>query len=173
VEAPVMAGAQIKITVKDKPVTDALARLVRGGGPLIACLKNIGVALVKSTRARFAAQAGPDGKPWAKLNPDYAKGKRGPKILQEHGHLLGSIVYQLTGRRLAVGTNLVYGAIHQFGGVIVPRSASALVFRMGGHLVFARKVTIPARPYLGVSPGDQKTILGIIQDHAEEAWSGR
>lgn len=167
-----MAGAQIKITVDDKAVQAALARLERNGGPLMAALKNIGIALVKSTRARFAAQASPAGKPWAPLNPEYAKGKRGPKILQEHGHLLGSIVYQLTGKRLAIGTNLIYGAIHQFGGVIVPRTADALVFRLGGHLVVAKKVTIPARPYLGVSPGDRKTILEIVADHAEGAWSG-
>jgi phage virion morphogenesis protein len=167
-----MAGAQIKIRVDDKAVQAALARLARDGGPLIASLKNIGEALRKSTRARFAAQASPEGKPWAPLNPEYAKGKRGPRILEEHGHLLGSIVYQLTGTRLAIGTNLVYGAIHQLGGIIVPRRADALVFRMGGHLVMAKKVTIPARPYLGVSAGDRKTILEIIADHAEGAWSG-
>jgi phage gpG-like protein len=37
----------------------------------------------------------------------------------------------------------------------------------------AKKVTIPARPYLGVSPTDRKTMLEIIEDNAKAAWSGR
>ncbi len=48
-----------------------------------------------------------------------------------------------------VGSNLVYAAIHEFGGIIRPRNVSGrLVFEIDGELVFAREVTIPARPYL-------------------------
>lgn len=48
-----------------------------------------------------------------------------------------------------VGTDIVYGPIHEFGGIITPKNASALVFEVGGRKVFARMVRMPARPYLG------------------------
>jgi len=173
-----MSGALINITVKDSTVREALARLAGIGGETLqtAALKNIGVYLVKSTQRRFAEQKAPDGTPWKPLNPEYAKGKKGTKILQEQGMrggLLGSIVWQLRpdGQGVEVGTNKVYGAIHQFGGTIVPRTAEALVFKLNGKLVHAKKVTIPARPYLGISPDDETEMLAIVADLAEERWN--
>ena len=40
-----------------------------------------------------------------------------------------------------------YATIHEFGGTIRPRG-EFLVFQVGGELIFARQVTIPARPYM-------------------------
>lgn len=50
----------------------------------------------------------------------------------------------------AVGTNVVYGPIQEFGGVITPKKAKALhwVSRQTGEDVFAQRVQIPAHPYL-------------------------
>lgn len=170
-----MAGTDIKITVDDRRVTTALDHLARQGADLRrAALKNIGQQLVKSTRARFATETSSDGTAWAALNPEYKKGKRGTKILQEagmRGGLLGTIVYQVTGDRLQVGTNKVYGAIHQFSGKIVPKTGKALVFRMGGKVIIARSVTIPARPFLGISAADKVTIAEVVQDHIDEVWN--
>lgn len=50
--------------------------------------------------------------------------------------------------RSQVFTNVVYAAIHEFGGVILPTSAKALVFEIDGRKIFAQKVTIPKRPYM-------------------------
>lgn len=47
-----------------------------------------------------------------------------------------------------VGTNLIYAAIHEFGGVIRPINGPFLVFEIDGQVIRARKVTIPARPYM-------------------------
>ena len=47
-----------------------------------------------------------------------------------------------------VGTDVIYAAIHEFGGVITPKKAKALAFEIGGELIFAKSVHIPARPYL-------------------------
>lgn len=41
-----------------------------------------------------------------------------------------------------------YALIHELGGVITPKQAKVLVFEIDGRKVFARSVTIPARPYL-------------------------
>lgn len=48
-----------------------------------------------------------------------------------------------------VGTNVVYGPIHEYGGEIVPRRARWLRFRTpDGEWHTVKKVTMPARPYL-------------------------
>jgi len=52
-----------------------------------------------------------------------------------------------------IGNNRIYGAIHQFGG------------QAGrGH-----KVTLPARPYLGINGDDEVEITQISQRHVNRA----
>jgi phage virion morphogenesis protein len=171
-----MAGASIKVTVRDAEIVAAFDRLrEKDGGLVPAALKNIGQQIVKSTRRRFDQQKAPDGQPWKPLNPEYAKGKRGTKILQEQGMrggLLGSITYRVGPDSVTIGTNKVYAAAHQFGATILPRTADRLVFRLGGRVVFARKVTIPARPFLGISAEDRAAILQVVGDHIEGTWEG-
>jgi phage virion morphogenesis protein len=168
-----MAGVSIKITVNDRAVREAIERVAAVDRNLIPPLfKNWGEYQVKATRARFLAQRGPNGQAWTPLNPVYAAGKRGPGILRESGGLFGSIVYQVTAATLAWGSNKVYAAIHQKGGAIVPRSADALIFRMGNRTVFAQKVTIPARPYLGVSEADRAVMTEMAGDLLAEVWKG-
>jgi len=127
-----------------------------------------------STR-RFGAQSDPEGRSWVPLNPLYATTKKGPRILEGaggmRGGLLGSIIYQVGGREVAIGTNKIYGAIHQFGGVIRPRSADALVFRMGGELIHARSVRIPARPYLGAGPADRAQMVSLVEGILRRDWA--
>lgn len=53
-----------------------------------------------------------------------------------------------SGAVAVVAPHRVYARIHEFGGTIFPRRAKFLTFRVDGHFVRARKVTIPARPYL-------------------------
>lgn len=163
-----MTGVSISISVEHAAITAALRGL--SADWRTRALKNIGELVVRQTKARFKAGTAPDGSRWAPLNPDYAAGKRGPGILRESGGLRDSIVWQLRGAdELRVGSVKTYAAIHQLGGRIAPRSAEALVFRLGGKLVFARAVTIPARPYLGLSPADIEAVSAVIADHAAEA----
>ncbi len=164
-----MAGTTIKITVDDKSVQSAFARLVAAGGPVIGAMKNIGEALVASTQARFPEEKDPDGNPWEPLNVLYAKGKKGPGILRESLQLQMSIVWQLDGDTLLVGSNKIYAAVQQLGAVIVPVNAGALHFWLGDEEVFAQKVVIPARPYLGLSDDDRIEIVAIIEDHIRMA----
>ncbi|MEA2755415.1 MAG: hypothetical protein QOJ54_1704 [Aliidongia sp.] len=171
-----MAGIRIKID--DADVRSALDRMA-AGKLLQAALKVIGQHILKSTRKRFDDEVDPTGKAWTPLNKAYAGGekqqgtdeltpvKTGKKILQGAGlagGLLGSITAQVDGSTLRIGTNKVYGAIHQFGGTIVPRTFPALVFKINGKLSFARQVTIPARPFLGISEADRQEIPKLVQD---------
>ena len=47
-----------------------------------------------------------------------------------------------------VGTDLIYAAIHEYGGIIVPQTAAALRFAIDGKWIFAKQVTMPERSYL-------------------------
>ena len=47
-----------------------------------------------------------------------------------------------------IGPSVIYGRIHEFGGVIKPVKAQQLVFEVDGEVRTAMQVTIPKRPYL-------------------------
>jgi phage gpG-like protein len=66
--------------------------------------------------------------------------------------------------RVIVGSGLVYARIQQEGGTIVPRDAKALAFPMGNGMAFAQSVTLPARPYLGVSNDNKQEIIDAAVD---------
>lgn len=64
-----------------------------------------------------------------------------------------------------VGTNVVYAAIHQFGGVIKPKEGKYLTFKIGDKWVKTKEVNIPARPFLKLTPEDEEDILQDVQDY--------
>jgi len=166
---------EIRLEIQDKPVTDALGELAEKGRKLSPVLKVVGEYMVRSTEDRFHRQGpAPDGTPWARLKPSTLARKKHHKILTESGHLRGSIRYQLVGENsLAIGTNMVHGAIHQFGGrtparTIVPTRKKALFWPGAAHPVHSVRhpgSVIPARPFLGVSAGDSEEIVGIVNHY--------
>ena len=62
---------------------------------------------------------------------------------------------------LAVGTDVIYAAIQEFGGVVKPKTAKALhwVDRESGEDRFAGSVTIPAHPYLRPAWDENKNAM--------------
>lgn len=152
-----MAGAFTVIsTIDDREIVAALDRLRDKAGHLAPALKNIGEELLRTTQQRFLLQKDPQGNRWASLKDSTkaAKAARGynpRKILTMRGHLADTIRYQANENRMRVGTNRIYGAIHQFGGE-AGRGGTA---------------SIPARPFLGVSRSDTDRILEIVADHLE------
>lgn len=65
------------------------------------------------------------------------------------GNLRNSIQFNLTGQSTAeISVGAVYGAIHEFGGVIEPLSGKKFLrFEKDGAEIFTKRVYIPARPY--------------------------
>lgn len=150
-----MAGARFDGTAAIEHLS-GLVDAINDPSPLLAELGEYGL---RSTRARFKTQTAPDGTSWAALQPWYQKEKRRNKnrILALNGYLRGQMTWQLVGdRTVEIGSNLPYAAVHQFGATIKPRAAKVLMFR--GHV--AKSVTIPARPYLGLSDEDRSEIVG-------------
>lgn len=90
------------------------------------------------------------GKKQAEANQAAAKGAgKAGAPLRDRGLLQRSISSKATADGVIVGTNLRQAKIHQFGGTIRPKTKKVLVFPgPDGELIFAKKVTIPARPYL-------------------------
>lgn len=168
-----MGGSFVQIKVDDASVRRALSTLSGRVGQLWPALKNIGEYMVRSTWERFDAQKDPGGTPWAPLKNTTLLRKRGSKILIETSRLRDSIVYKVSEREVAIGTNVVYAAIHQFGGKTKPttiraKSKKALFWPGAAHPVSSVRhpgSTIPARPFLGISEEDRQEIAAIFGDH--------
>ena len=125
-------------------------------------LQGIGRFLQESTRERIeVTKKSPDGASWQ-------ANRAGTSTLYDTGNLSASIDYQVSGSSVSIGSALVYSAIHQFGGTIKPKRAKKLTFTIGNKLIFATKVEMPARPYLGLSQDDKTGILEAAEDMLKE-----
>jgi len=144
-----MAGALIELDLRQiADISAVLARyerLLAAPGPL---LDDIGQHLVNTTDERFDQREGPDGTPWQPVSGRYARRKEAGratkrsgavtdpgKVLELTRDLRRLIRHQVVGDELQVGSDRPYAATHQCG--------------RGG---------IPARPFLGVSPEDEREI---------------
>lgn len=144
-----MAGAHQPITIEydAAEVQEGLKKLQAKIGDLEPFYRDIGEALLNSTRKRFEGQTAPDSSKWEALSPNYQqrKKKNKDKILFLEGQLFGTLGYQVTPEELLLGTPKEYGATHQFG-----------------------RDAIPARPFLGVSDEDKKDIMDAIAEWLSE-----
>lgn len=160
--------------------------------------QRIAETLHTNTQKRFKSGTDPDGIPWRK--PKWRTGD----TLNDTGGLLGSILTKSSAAFAAVGTNKEYAKIHQFGGVIKPKTAKCLAIpwspkakgygyarrfprkltlvwpkgsksgwlvESGGsrrkhtklHYLLRHQVTMPERPYLGISDDDRTDVADVIQ----------
>lgn len=145
------------------------AAIKAAGRNLRPLMNEIGSALEDSTRQRFRAERSPDGIRWAPISPEWRaeKAERGlaAGILKMRGDLLNSVRYEAGGDSVSVRASTPYAAAHQFGATIRPRRGRALKVR--GRLLAS--VTIPARPYLGLSADDRSEVLDAARDFLARA----
>jgi phage virion morphogenesis protein len=170
-------------------LNSALARLyafLKDASPITSL---VAALMADAVEENFAQQGRPK---WLGLSPRTLK-RRGQKagegkILQHTGRLASSIVQRHDADSATVGTNLVYAAIHQFGGAIQRHPMSGLVhlrtdkngmlLRQTRHdklAVFAKDrhrrvkavrwtrsqgwtVKMPARPFLSLTEADTLAI---------------
>lgn len=156
-----MAG--VSITIDDGQVQGLFKRLVHAAGDTDQALRDIGEYELRATRERAAREESPDGTPWVKLAPRYAarkaKKRGGAPILKFDNHMLGDrLNYQVGDNWVEIGSNVPYGALHQFGGK--PGMA-------------AGPAAVPARPWLGLSDQDTAEIKQILTDHLLDAEHNR
>lgn len=141
----------------------AQAVLAHIGGDTSQLMSNIGSALEDSTRKRIdETKTSPDGAAWA-------PNTTGNGILLQSGrNLLDSVGFIASSEEVEVGAGWEYAHVHQFGATITPKSAKALAFVLGGKLILAKSVTIPARPFVGLSAEDATEVERLTTD-----WLGR
>ncbi len=170
-----MSGAGIKVEVSGiAGVQGALQRLIDESASLAPLMRSVAQTLAAETETNFQLQGRPR---WDDLTASYKK-QRAEKgtwpgnILQVTGRLAASISTASDEDSAEVGSNVVYAAIHQFGGqtqphTILARYAKSLAF--GGK--FAKSVKhpgskMPARPFLPfvVSNGE-----AVLQPEAQAA----
>jgi phage virion morphogenesis protein len=148
-----MAGVSVTVEIDSAAARSALSRL--SAFDLDRMAYAVGVLLEEQTKERIANEKrSPEGAPWAAWSPAYAATRDNRhSLLVGSGNpgLLESITNRTTGEAARVGSNLVYAAIHQFGG------------QAGRGLA----ATIPARPYLGLSAANRVEIEELVMDSLE------
>ncbi len=168
----------IKVTVTDANVVDAFNRLLQMSEQPTGPLKAIGEALIEFTKTRFELSEDPYGNPWlpnstttvnmalhrssknfkknGELSAQGARVVAGKKpLIGETKALSTQFGYRVLDYQVAVSSSMIYAALQNFGGTVVPKTAKALFFMVGDQKVVVKSVTIPARPFF---PNEQQGI---------------
>ena len=145
----------VKAILVDGETRAALTRLELASRNMGEAMKAIAASLADEVEENFEQQGRPR---WQALKNPSEK-RQGGRILQDSGQLAASVSTRSNRNMAMVGTNKVYGAIHQFGG-------------QAGR---GRKVTLVARPFLPVTASGElqaeaKTeVLATVLRHLQNA----
>ncbi len=153
--------AELETPSLDAAIDAAQAQL----GDMTPAWRSVGRYLVSMIQLGFRAQRSPYGEPWLPTH-------RGGQILRLTSRLRGSISEDASADHVAVGTNVRYARVHQFGAVIRARSAEFLRFRIGDRWARKKEVTIPARPFMpteGLPEDWVSGALNVIERHITRA----
>ncbi|MCI9121152.1 MAG: phage morphogenesis protein [Oscillibacter sp.] len=148
--------------------TRAMLRRIRGFSEIDR--RSINAALAEgvreSTLERFRQSKAPDGRRW---RTSIRAAQEGGRTLIQTAQLRSSIHSRADASGFAVGTNVKHAATHQFGEpgrTIRARRKKALRFQVGGKWISKKQVriTIPARPFLGLSDEDMQEMKATVED---------
>lgn len=140
-----MSDEPIEIKIDNKKVEKVLLEIAQKSSNLRPLMKNIAGILADSTEENFKEEGRPKWKDLSEKTKT-ARRKTGHypgQILQVSGQLAMSIATQYDNESAIIGSNKVYAAIHQLGGLAGKN----------------KSVTIPARPYLQLTEDDFDEIL--------------
>ncbi|KVE36238.1 virion morphogenesis protein [Burkholderia sp. BDU5] len=175
----------IEIEIDDSRYAATMERvraLMQDASPVTALISGL---MADAVEENFAQQGRPK---WLGLSPKTLKRRREEagtgKILQRSGRLASSITSAHDATTARVGTNIVYAAIHQFGGAIqrhpmsgfvrLRKDRNGMIMRQANHphlAVFAKNghkrvkivkwtrsqgwtIKIPARPFFALTEAD-------------------
>ena len=172
----------IRIEIDDREVRQALAELQRRVGDMTPAMREIGDVLAQSTIDRFKASTAPDGSRWAPNSPatilSYLQGKsgafskrdgrltkKGAAVVMKKKPLIGetkSLSSKFSHRAdrasVEVFSTVKYAATHQIGA----KKGEYGRTRRGAPIPWG---DIPARPFMGLSESDKRSVLEIIEEH--------
>ena len=148
------AALEISVLSPELAGLEARIRAVAAGlGDTRPLLEALGAELESQTKRRIAEEkTSPIGESWPDWDPDYAKTRHsGQSLLQADGGLLDSVLSVVHPDLVETGSNLVYAALHQFGGTSdMPPGPRA----------------VEARPWAGVSPENEADLEAIVMQFA-------
>lgn len=122
--------------------------------PLDKGAMSLAITLERQTRRRiFSEKTAPSGEAW-KPNLE------GTSILKRTGaHLHDAVRGRAEGNDAIVEAHWQHAWVHQQGLTIRPKTKTRLAFTVRGRKVSVRKVTIPARPFMGLSKSNEEEIV--------------
>ena len=178
-----MTGARVTFEMDDATLQAALDRTIKEIENPQAMLDEIGARLELSVARRFETEMEPGGQAWI---PSLRATEEGGQTLTDSARLRQSISRAVSDVEVAVGTNVIYAAIHQFGGKIEqPERTQTLLIDddTGGFVstrtsvearvvdakIPARTIDVIPRPFLGISDADVTAIHKIVRRHVEGA----
>lgn len=161
-----MSSVRVELTGETEKLLERLAHLrnmdIRGA------MNGIAEGLRTSTIERFHEERTPEGQKWETS----IRAQKGGKTLTETAQLKNSIRAEVSEGGLAVGTNDIRAATHQFGDTrtIRAKNGKYLTFKVNGEWRRVESVTIniPARPFLGISEEDEQEIKEALEELLEE-----
>ena len=145
----------------------ALQRAIAGMEDATPLYEDIAEYMVDATRQRFIQGVGPDGKAWAPKKQSTLDRYRalgyGGQSLTKPLYLIGRLrreIQRLVSRNgVVIGSSLIYAGVMQQG-------AAKGAFGRDGRGRPIPWGTIPARPWLGISPQDEEAIIEIADEFA-------
>ncbi|AWB06811.1 phage virion morphogenesis protein (plasmid) [Azospirillum humicireducens] len=182
-------GASIRID--DAALRRLLGGLAASAEDMTDLMVQLAGQMELDTQRRFEEQRGPDGNPWP---PSLRALTQNGETLTDTARLRQSIGSRVTRNTAEVGTNVVYAAIHQFGGTVqMPERQQTLYWHHRGdtgsadwqssrtfkdwkfskrsranysevHTVKAHSITMPARPFLGINEAGMAVLGEIARD---------
>lgn len=130
--AGLASGSGARVDVDDAAALRALDLAAGAGADMTRIHRAIAGYVLFSTQRRFERETGPGGVKWQSFAPSTlarmsARRRANPKLLRDSVRLYSSLTSLADSGRAAVGTNVAYAAIHQFGGEIAQAARSQQV----------------------------------------------
>lgn len=136
------------INLDDSQAHSTLAQLLRNASNSRVIMRGLAQELETMTTDNFENEAF-GGQAWVR------KAFGNGKTLTKTGELKDSITSSATTHTASIGTNMIYARIHHFGGTIQAKNKPYLAFATPNGFARVKSVTLPARPFLPVSPDGQ------------------
>lgn len=143
----------VSITINDSDLRRGLRALESAAADMTPAMRKIAGTLHAETDINFDESGRPE---WI---VSQAAEDRSGQTLRKTGRLQGSVSTEYDSSTAMIGTNTIYGAIHQFGG------------KTGRN----ESVELPARPYLPIDEEGNlqseavNSVLDTVQRHLESA----
>lgn len=146
-----MSDEPIEIKIDNKKVEKALLEIAQKTSNLRPLMKNIAGIMADSTEENFKVEGRPKWKDLSEKTKTARKksGHYPGQILQVSGQLALSVTTQYDDSSAVIGSNKIYAAILQLGGLAGKN----------------KKTTIPARPYLKLTDDDFDEIISIVEKY--------